>query len=154
MTEPATKRLILCTVLGSNPNRFAILHAFGSAGKLTPAMAGCWRIASPTSEPRPMTRLKTPWGNRDSISTAEVRRHLMQSTIEFFLYFPFTLKVSYRVGPRRGSAASTPWTYVVFSSYEALRDELRRTGVPIPERLAPPPVTIDAEDDGDAADDE
>jgi hypothetical protein len=43
---------------------------------------------------------------------------------------------------------------VVFSSYEALRDELRRTGVPIPERLAPPPVTIDAEDDGDAADDE
>jgi hypothetical protein len=34
---------------------------------------------------------------------------------------------------------------VVFTSYEALRDELRRTGVPIPERLAPPPVTIDAE---------
>jgi hypothetical protein len=34
---------------------------------------------------------------------------------------------------------------VAFTSYEALRDELRRTGVPIPERLAPPPVTIDAE---------
>ena len=34
---------------------------------------------------------------------------------------------------------------VVFTSYEAMRDELRRTGVPIPERLAPPPVTIDAE---------
>jgi hypothetical protein len=34
---------------------------------------------------------------------------------------------------------------VVFTSYEALREELRRTGVPVPERLAPPPVTIDAE---------
>jgi hypothetical protein len=34
---------------------------------------------------------------------------------------------------------------VVFTSYEALRDELRRTGVPIPERLAPPPVVIEAE---------
>ena len=33
----------------------------------------------------------------------------------------------------------------MFTSYEAMRDELRRTGVPIPERLAPPPVTIDAE---------
>jgi hypothetical protein len=34
---------------------------------------------------------------------------------------------------------------VVFHSYEALREALRKTGVPIPERLAPPPVVIDAE---------
>jgi hypothetical protein len=34
---------------------------------------------------------------------------------------------------------------MVFSSYEAMREELRRTGIPVPERLAPPPVVIDAD---------
>jgi hypothetical protein len=38
-----------------------------------------------------------------------------------------------------------PNVNMVFSSYEAMREELRRTGIPVPERLAPPPVVIDTD---------